>query len=75
VRVIVGLTVDTAGNVSDAKLVSPGPSKYFARIALESARQWKFQPPTVEGSPASSAWTLRYLFGRAGTEVIPAPAK
>jgi len=75
VRVIVRVAVDSTGRVSDATLVSPGPSKYFARIALESARQWTFQPPKVDGSPATSAWTLRYLFGRAGTEVIPAPAK
>ncbi len=75
VRVIVRVDVDSAGKVSDAKLVLPGPSKYFARIALESARQWTFQPPTVNGSPTTSAWALRYLFGRAGTEVIPAPAK
>jgi len=75
VRVIVRVAVDSSGRVSDATLISPGPSKYFARIALESARQWTFQPPSVNGSPAASAWTLRYLFGRAGTEVIPAPAR
>ncbi len=32
------------GNVQTASLVSPGPSKYFARQALQAAQQWKFAP-------------------------------
>ena len=70
VRVIVRVDVNSAGEVSEATVVSPGPSRYFARLALESARQWKFEPRS--SGPASS-WTLRYLFGRAGTEVYPTP--
>src|SRR6266568_2726377 len=44
IRVLVRVEVDPSGNVTDAKLVSAGPSKYFARLALESARDWKFTP-------------------------------
>lgn len=71
IRVAVRLTVDASGDVTDASLTSPGPSKYFANLALTSARKWKFKPPTVDGQPTASNWTLKYLFGRGGTEVIP----
>jgi len=71
IRVAVRLTVDANGGVTEAKLTSPGPSKYFANLALTSARKWKFKPPTVDGQATASNWTLKYLFGRGGTEVIP----
>ena len=59
IRVAVRVSVDTTGNVSEAKLTSPGPSKYFANQALQSARRWKFKPPQVDGQPTASAWLLR----------------
>jgi TonB family protein len=68
VRVKVQVTVGANGDVSSANLVVPGPSRYFARLALESSQQWKFQP----GAPTN--WTLEYRFGRTATEVTPAPA-
>ena len=70
IRVAVRVSVDTTGNVSEAKLTSPGPSRYFANQALQSARRWKFKPPQVDGRPTASAWLLKYQFGRSGTEVI-----
>jgi TonB family protein len=73
VRVIVRVAVNDSGEVSGATLVSPGPSRYFARLALESAQLWKFQAARGASS-APSAWTLKYLFGRSGTEVFPVPA-
>jgi TonB family protein len=72
VRVKVQVAVDPSGNVSSANLVSPGPSRYFARLALESSQQWKFQPGGVNGQPTPSHWVLEYRFGRSGTEVTPA---
>jgi TonB family protein len=71
IRVGVQVRVDATGNVTDAKLTSPGPSKYFANQALQSARRWKFKPPRTDGQPTASAWLLKYQFGRAGTEIIP----
>ena len=71
IRVAVRVSVDATGNVTDAKLTSPGPSKYFANQALQSARRWKFKPPQTDGQPMASAWLLKYQFGRAGTEIIP----
>jgi len=71
-RVVVEVAVDASGNVSDAKLVSPGPSVYFANRSLAAARQWKFNPPQVNGQAAASAWILRFQFRRTGIEVSPA---
>jgi serine/threonine-protein kinase len=75
VRVSVQVSVDSAGNVSQAKLVSPGPSKYFANRALAAANRWKFTPPQVDGQAAASEWVLRFQFGRTGTQVFPQETK
>ncbi len=75
VKVSVQVSVDASGNVSQAKLVSAGPSKYFAERALEAARRWKFTPPQVDGQPAASEWILRFQFGRANIQVSPSEIK
>ncbi len=71
VKVGVRVQVDPSGRVSSATLASPGPSKYFAKVALKAAQQWQFTPPQQNGQPASSAWLLRFQFGRTGTQVFP----
>ena len=73
IRVGVRVSVDASGRVVEARLESPGSSRYFARLALESSRRWKFRPPELNGEALPSEWILRYVFGRAGTEVHPAP--
>jgi eukaryotic-like serine/threonine-protein kinase len=75
VKVSVQVAVDTSGNVSQAKLVSPGPSKYFASRALAAARQWRFTPPQVDGQSTASEWVLRFQFGRTSTQVFPSDIK
>jgi TonB family protein len=75
VRVSVQVSVDSAGNVSQSKLVSPGPSKYFASRALAAANRWKFTPPLVDGKAVASEWTLRFQYGRADTQVFPQETK
>lgn len=72
VKVAVRLQVDQAGKVTAAELANPGPSKYFARLALRAAEQWQFTPPQAGGQPVPSAWILRFQFGRTGTQVFPA---
>jgi TonB family protein len=67
----VRVTVDSDGNVSNAGLDFAGPSKYFARQALEAGQQWKFKPAQRKGQPVSSVWTLEFRFTQAGTEVTP----
>jgi TonB family protein len=71
VKVRIRVTVDPSGDVSSAKFDSAGPSKYFANLALQSARHWKFRPAQVDGQAVSSVWMLRFQFGQTATEVTP----
>ena len=71
VRVTVKVNVDGSGNVEDAELESQGPSKYFARAALQAAQLWKFKPPQVSGRGVLSSWTLQFEFTRDETTVVP----
>ena len=68
IKVGVRVKVSPAGTVSEAKLVSAGPSKYFARLALEAAREWKFTPPQVQGQAVASEWKIQFAFRRSGTD-------
>jgi len=74
VNVRIRVTVDAGGNVSDATIESAGPSRYFAKAALEAARKWKFKPAQLDGQAVSSAWILQFKFTQAGTEVTPVEA-
>jgi TonB family protein len=71
IKVSVKVNVDRSGNVEDAELASPGPSKYFARAALGAAQNWKFKPPTVGGQGVLSTWLLHFQFRRDETTVVP----
>jgi TonB family protein len=71
VKVKVRVSVDPTGNVSHAQFESMGPSKYFARLAMDSAQKWRFRPAQENGAAVPSQWNLLYEFGRAGTDVIP----
>jgi len=71
VKVRVKVNVDQSGIVEDAELESPGPSKYFARAALEAAQAWEFKAPKVGGRGVLSSWTLQFEFTRDGTTVVP----
>ena len=71
VSVTVRVAVDPTGAVANAELESRGPSAYFARLALESARKWKFKPAQENGRAVASTWLLHYGFRRGGTEVTP----
>jgi TonB family protein len=71
VNVSVRVNVSPAGEVTDAGFESAGPSKYFARVAMEAARQWKFTPARANGQPIASVWTLHFAFTRENTDVTP----
>jgi TonB family protein len=75
VKVSVQVEVDSSGNVSQAKLISPAKSKYFDDRTLAAARRWKFNPAQLDGRATSSEWILRFQFRRTGTEVFPAEIK
>jgi protein TonB len=68
VRVSVRVLVDPSGNVTEARLDSAGPSKYFAQLALQAARRWKFAPAKAEDPGRPREWVLRFEFSRTGTK-------
>jgi TonB family protein len=66
VRVGIKVSVDPSGDVTDATIDSPGPSSYFANLALQAARQWKFAP----AHDASSIRILRFEFTPNGAKAF-----
>jgi len=68
IAVAVGVSVDANGDVTNAELKSTGKSRYFARVAMEAARGWKFKAAFKDGQPVSSVWMLRFKFRPSGTE-------
>jgi len=75
VRVVVRVEVDRDGSVTNSDLAVHGPSAYFARLALESARSWKFKAPQRGGNAVASSWLLHYGFDRDGVDVRPEETK
>jgi TonB family protein len=71
VRVSVKVHVDPSGGVSAAEFDSPGPSKFFADLALQAARKWAFTPPEVNGKSVASEWRLRFEFTPKDIKVAP----
>ena len=66
VRVGIKVSVDPSGEVTDATIDSPGPSSYFANLALQAARQWKFAP----AHDAASVRILRFEFTPNGAKAF-----
>jgi TonB family protein len=67
VTVSVLVSIDPAGKVDDAKVVSstgePSPSGPYIRLAsLAAARQWRFRPATADGRSVASQMTLLFTF-------------
>lgn len=61
IYVTVRVLVDPAGDVTAALMEKPGPSKYFARLADNAAREWKFAPSEEDGD---RVWLLSFRFTR-----------
>ncbi|MDE3169127.1 MAG: protein kinase [Acidobacteriota bacterium] len=64
VRVSVIVDVDPRGHVVEAKLDSPGPSRYFARLSMAAAQDWKFSPPRVDGNIVPSEWVIDFGYSK-----------
>ena len=73
IKVRVKVNVDGDGKVTEARLAEAGPSKYFARVALEAARRWKFAPAGEQGEKRE--WTVLFVFSRARTEAAAMRAR
>jgi outer membrane biosynthesis protein TonB len=63
IKVAVSVTVDRAGNVVAENLEVHGSSKYFARLASDAARKWKFMPAD---SQSPRQWLVQFEFSRSG---------
>jgi hypothetical protein len=67
VTVSVLVSIDAAGKVDDAKVVTstgePSPSGPYIRLAsLAAARQWRFRPAMADGKAVPSQMTLLFTF-------------
>ena len=71
VRVSVRVHVDAAGNVSQAELEAPGPSRYFADLALKAAGKWVFGSPELDGKSVPSEWLIRFEYTQSGVVATP----
>jgi TonB family protein len=71
VRVGVRVSVDSSGSVQDVALDEPGPSTYFANLAVRAARQWRFRALSVN-EDAPHEWMLWFAFS---TDDVKAVAK
>lgn len=71
IKVKVRVEVDASGKVTNATLTTPGPSKYFANLALKASQQWEFAPPQSNGQPTPSTWTLLFEFSKTSTKAFP----
>lgn len=69
VRVVVKVSVDSSGNVTDAGLAAEGPSRYFANLSLRAARDWKFAPAKVNGAAVPSTWLIHFGYTNSGTDI------
>jgi len=65
-KVAVRAHVDQSGNVERVEFASAGPSRYFANLAMQSAREWTFAP-----SQTAKTWLLQFTFTRSGVTVQP----
>jgi hypothetical protein len=63
IKVSVRVSVDGAGNVIGATVENRGSSKYFARLASDAARKWKFAGSDTR---AQTQQLLRFEFSRGG---------
>ena len=59
IRVGIRVQVDSAGNVVETEVESPGPSRYFARLATQAAEGWKFAP---SNGPLERQFNLSFDF-------------
>jgi TonB family protein len=61
-KVEVRFYIDEKGDVRMPSVVDD-PHPYLAEKALEAVRQWKFQPPTLRGTPVTVAASQEFNFG------------
>ncbi|HEX4002380.1 MAG TPA: TonB family protein [Candidatus Acidoferrales bacterium] len=73
VRVRVRVKVDPTGSVSASQLDSAGPSRYFDRLSMDAARDWKFRAPDGDAKAAPSRWLIRFDYTKSATTATAEP--
>jgi TonB family protein len=68
IRIRVKVSVDAAGNVTDATLDSPSKSNYFNHLAQQAAEKWKF-------APAASQWIIHFVFTSSKNDAVAEQVK
>jgi TonB family protein len=63
IKVIIRVQVNQDGTVRSATSQIPGPSRYFERVALQSAKKWTFVPTN---SQQSRTFSVHFDFARTG---------
>ena len=71
VRVGIRVHVEPSGGVASAEFDSPGPSQYFADLALRAVKRWEFMAPEVDGRSVASDWLVRIEFTPSGAKAYP----
>jgi protein TonB len=59
-KVVLEITVDQEGNVSDARAISGNP--ILIEAAITAVRQWKYTPTFLNGKPVSVTTTATIEF-------------
>ncbi len=70
IRVAIRVTVDRSGKVIAQTPETRGSSRYFARVAGEAAKKWRFIPAD---RAKSRQWLLHFEFTRGGAAAHAAP--
>ncbi len=68
IKVTARVEVNPSGKVTAARLKTPGPSRYFASLALKAAQRWEFAP-----QPSPSTWLIQFRFKRSGIQASAEP--
>lgn len=58
----VSFLVASNGSVQEAKVTKAEPQGVFDQSALDAVQQWRFEPPTRDGKPATQRTNIRLRF-------------
>jgi serine/threonine protein kinase len=70
IKVVVRVSVDRSGNVTGENTEVRGSSRYFARVAADAAKRWKFAPAD---NSLPREWLIQFDFARDGISAHAVP--
>ncbi len=71
--VLLAIVIDEHGEVTEARVLDPGPHPGFAPAALHAVVQFRFRPAEIDGKPAAVEIEYRYDFVLKKPEPAAAP--